>query len=610
MVDLTLDEAKTIMADLPQDDPEAWKQPEVKDAADIVLKAVDEGEQELETAKQSGLAPDDAVLFDVDGKGSLYVTKNEIDALSTESQRKYQAQIAAVNKAKDSAVLVKEKQPQESAKQQPVKDIKTPLEYFGPAPADIDLPIGASAMLTATQGRGQIEAAEIEMKRFGKSFVPGWLTIEDWKSLTPLQRAVSIAGDIGQTILYLVPAVKGTSYLIGTRPASNLKGTFPNKGTGLKVLTKNDLKTALKEIKQKEFVSEKSYSKLLKKTVDIKTPVEMPLKTVTVVKEGPAGARFLNATDTITPPKGTLKPLSPTGGRGITARPELLKTTGGGTKTAPIEAGRMTVEQYLRLLSGAAITVIAKGKPIPKTTEVTKTTTRPDTVTKTVQSPVPSTTIKPEIIPTRTPKPAPGEQKQPVPEFDMLAEPSAETQPKSTPKASPEAQPLPGAKDMPAPALKPTAAKPAIKEIEPKIIRPLARGITIPDAYPRKVDFQRRRDIRNAKGAIAWRNGELHGKDRWDVITSPYTDKENYTIVLGKKPLGAIIVKGPGSAKKTAQLVFGTRLKRRVLIDQPGLFTTELTPGAGKQVRITFFKDVEISKPVGSLDNNGKVFPL
>ena len=105
--------------------------------------------------------------------------------------------------------------------------------------------------------------------------------------------------------------------------------------------------------------------------------------------------------------------------------------------------------------------------------------------------------------------------------------------------------------------------------------------------------------------------GELNGKDRWDVITSPYTKNSNYRIVLGKQPNGAIIVKGPGSAFKTARVVFGQRLERSTVVDTPGLFTAKLDPISGQRgIRLTFEKDSVISEKVPRIGNKGKVFPL
>ncbi len=172
--------------------------------------------------------------------------------------------------------------------------------------------------------------------------------------------------------------------------------------------------------------------------------------------------------------------------------------------------------------------------------------------------------------------------------------PSGKVAPKVTPKISPK-----------------TAVKvsPKVPPKEPpfKIIIP---PIAIPKSFNRREDNAKRRVIQRAKGVIAWRQGQLHGKDRWDVVTSPFTNEENFVIVLGRKPVGAIIAKGPGSAKKTAQLIFGPRLKQATLVNQPGIFSTLLEPTGTKKIKLTFEKDIEITKKVGSLEGKGTVFPL
>ena len=93
-------------------------------------------------------------------------------------------------------------------------------------------------------------------------------------------------------------------------------------------------------------------------------------------------------------------------------------------------------------------------------------------------------------------------------------------------------------------------------------------------------------------------------------MTSPYTLDENFTIVLGRKPVGAILVKGPGSAKKTAQVIFGPRLKKAIAVNQPGIFSTILAPTGTRKIDLTFTKDVTLTKKVGSLEEKGRVFPL
>jgi len=137
----------------------------------------------------------------------------------------------------------------------------------------------------------------------------------------------------------------------------------------------------------------------------------------------------------------------------------------------------------------------------------------------------------------------------------------------------------------------------------PKDDEPTKKKIKLPSLGGS--DKDKRKFIQRADGAIGWRQGELHGKDRWDVITNIYKlGQEQYVIVMGDKPKGATMVKGPGSAFKTAQLLYGKKqLARTAVIDQPGLFTTRLDPLTGKRIRISFEHDANISK-------RGTVFPL
>lgn len=115
-----------------------------------------------------------------------------------------------------------------------------------------------------------------------------------------------------------------------------------------------------------------------------------------------------------------------------------------------------------------------------------------------------------------------------------------------------------------------------------------------------------RETIRNSKSAIAWRQGQLHGKDRWDVVTNPY-GQEQYFIIMGRRPMGARVISGPGSAYKTAQIVGDVPhdLRRPALIDQAGMFSTKLSPlgESSRDLRITFTRDIDIG-------GKGKVFPL
>jgi len=104
-------------------------------------------------------------------------------------------------------------------------------------------------------------------------------------------------------------------------------------------------------------------------------------------------------------------------------------------------------------------------------------------------------------------------------------------------------------------------------------------------------DKEKRNFIYKAGGAIAWRQGQVGGKDRWDVIVNPYQNNEQYVMVLGSKPKGAaIVVKGPKSAYATAQLLRGKAPKHKVHVDS-GFQDVTITPAGDKKVNIRFSPD-------------------
>lgn len=161
-------------------------------------------------------------------------------------------------------------------------------------------------------------------------------------------------------------------------------------------------------------------------------------------------------------------------------------------------------------------------------------------------------------------------------------------------------------------AVKPTLLKPLKLQTPakpPTTKVPPPPAVRLPK-FNKSEDKSRRKKILASRGAIAWRQGELHGKDRWDVVTSPYTREEDYTIVLGRKPQGAMLIKGPKSAFRTAQTIYGQRLKRPTVVNQPGLFATTLTPSGSRRINLTFNKDINLTKKIGSLEGKGRVFPL
>jgi len=112
--------------------------------------------------------------------------------------------------------------------------------------------------------------------------------------------------------------------------------------------------------------------------------------------------------------------------------------------------------------------------------------------------------------------------------------------------------------------------------------------------------------------------GQLHDKDVWHVITDPYKSNKDHISVLGRKPAGATIVRGPESAYKTARVLYGKRPNKEIFIDL-GVMDIRLSPISGKKgVKISFKADpkikttgdISLTKKSGKLDRNGKVFPL
>lgn len=130
-------------------------------------------------------------------------------------------------------------------------------------------------------------------------------------------------------------------------------------------------------------------------------------------------------------------------------------------------------------------------------------------------------------------------------------------------------------------------------------------------------DRQTRRLIKERSGVIAFRMGELQGKDVWHIIAQPYETEADHLMVYGKKPSGATIVRGPESAPKTAQLLYGKTVSRRILMDI-GIVDATLAPISGRKgIKLTFTPD-PLQKTTGditlghnvSIDGNRKVFPL
>lgn len=124
----------------------------------------------------------------------------------------------------------------------------------------------------------------------------------------------------------------------------------------------------------------------------------------------------------------------------------------------------------------------------------------------------------------------------------------------------------------------------------------------------KKQDREARERIKAAGGAIAWRQGEVGGKDRWDVILHPYQKNQDFVMVLGAPPEGASIAeKGKGSAYGSAQVIRGKGPTRDVKVDS-GFVDVTVSPssGKGKKVRLKFTPDPE-GKTTGDITIGGQL---
>ena len=123
-----------------------------------------------------------------------------------------------------------------------------------------------------------------------------------------------------------------------------------------------------------------------------------------------------------------------------------------------------------------------------------------------------------------------------------------------------------------------------------------------------KQEKANRRQIKAAKGAIAFRTGELNKKDVWRVIMWPYRQVDMVT-VLGRTPQGAVAVRGPESARRTA-IKIGRAPSKELMIDM-GFQDVTVTPLGEKNIKLGFKPDpkLETTLPL-TVTGTGKAFPL
>jgi len=172
-------------------------------------------------------------------------------------------------------------------------------------------------------------------------------------------------------------------------------------------------------------------------------------------------------------------------------------------------------------------------------------------------------------------------------------------------KTQPKALIKPSIKPLLKPAIKP-AVLPAIKIAPKPVIAPAPVSLPAPPKVPPKVpakppppvklpppiktDKEKRKAIMAAEGAICWRQGELHGKDVWQVSIFPYNKKENWFTVLGRKPEGATLFKGPRSAYQSLRLLRGKPPAKKVSVDI-GFMDASLKPVGERKIGLGFKPD-------------------
>lgn len=112
--------------------------------------------------------------------------------------------------------------------------------------------------------------------------------------------------------------------------------------------------------------------------------------------------------------------------------------------------------------------------------------------------------------------------------------------------------------------------------------------------------------LRSLRGLVAWRQGELDGQDVWHVIKYPYKRKDDYLTLVGIKPPGATVVRGPESAYKTANLLYGKAPNKQVSVDMGIQDVSISTKG-----RVSFTPDPkQITTGDFAIGGNKNVFPL
>lgn len=106
-------------------------------------------------------------------------------------------------------------------------------------------------------------------------------------------------------------------------------------------------------------------------------------------------------------------------------------------------------------------------------------------------------------------------------------------------------------------------------------------------------------------GLVAWRQGQVGGKDVWNIIMYPYKKQRDLVQVIGIKPPGAALVKGKRSAYKTAAILFGKGPGRTLTVD-----IGAQDAAISKDGKISFTPDPKRLTTGDFTISKSKVFPL
>lgn len=171
-----------------------------------------------------------------------------------------------------------------------------------------------------------------------------------------------------------------------------------------------------------------------------------------------------------------------------------------------------------------------------------------------------------------------------------------------------EVRPTPVPHPAPGPAPKKEPAADTLKSTIFEVLKPpRPKGpLRIPVPFPGSGanEKKKRERVKKNRGAVAFKMGALRRKggkldDVWHTWLYPYRSKTDHVVVVGRKPEGAHITRGPQSAYDTAQRLYGLAPTRSFL-DKIGFQNVTISGGNGK-LKLTF---------TPQLPSSGKVFPL